>query len=192
MSMLSKEGLDCQEIRNGNEEPIMAIYENYRQEFIAWAYRKYGMSQEDAVDVFQDTVTSFYRNIALGKLQTLTSSVKTYLFAIGKNIIRDKLKKNDPLKASDEIVDLKVSYKPEVIDSLYNEERAELVKQMLDSLQEPCKSLLRWFYYFNLPMKEIAEKLKYKNDNVAKTQKMRCLNALKDKIRKKFKKDDLL
>jgi RNA polymerase sigma-70 factor (ECF subfamily) len=192
MSILNSEWSDLQEIRNGNDEPIIAIYEKFRQEFIVWAERKYHLEQEDAVDVFQDAVTSFYRNIAQGKLEKLTSSTKTYLFAIGKNIIRDKLKKNDPLKESDEIRNLKVSHEPEIIEFLYNQERVELVRQMLDTMPEPCNSLLRLFYYFNFSMKAIAEKLHYKNENVAKTQKLRCLNALKDKIRKKFKKDDLL
>ena len=192
MSMLKIDWPDLQEIRNGNEAPIITIYENYREEFIVWAGRKYQLDQEDAVDVFQESVICFYRNVVKGKVETISSSVKTYLFAIGKNIIRDKLKKNDPLKVTQEIGEIDVSHQPEIMELIYNEERAELVKQLMQELQEPCNSLLRLFYYFNLSMKEIAQKMQYKNENVAKTQKMRCLNALKEKIKKRFNKDDLL
>jgi len=192
MSMLKSDWPDLQEIRNGNEAPIITIYENYREEFIVWAGRKYQLDQEDAVDVFQESVICFYRNVVRGKVETISSSVKTYLFAIGKNIIRDKLKKNDPLKVTQEIGEIDVSHQPEIMELIYNEERAELVKQLMQELQEPCNSLLRLFYYFNLSMKEIAQKMQYKNENVAKTQKMRCLNALKEKIKKRFNKDDLL
>lgn len=192
MSMLKSDWPDLQEIRNGNEAPIITIYENYREEFIVWAGRKYQLDQEDAVDVFQESVICFYRNVVKGKVETISSSVKTYLFAIGKNIIRDKLKKNDPLKVTQEIGEIDVSHQPEIMELIYNEERAELVKQLMQELQEPCNSLLRLFYYFNLSMKEIAQKMQYKNENVAKTQKMRCLNALKEKIKKRFNKDDLL
>lgn len=190
--MLKSDWPDLQEIRNGNEAPIITIYENYREEFIVWAGRKYQLDQEDAVDVFQESVICFYRNVVRGKVETISSSVKTYLFAIGKNIIRDKLKKNDPLKVTQEIGEIDVSHQPEIMELIYNEERAELVKQLMQELQEPCNSLLRLFYYFNLSMKEIAQKMQYKNENVAKTQKMRCLNALKEKIKKRFNKDDLL
>jgi len=192
MSMLKSDWPDLQEIRNGNEAPMIIIYENYREEFIVWAGRKYQLDQEDAVDVFQESVICFYRNVVRGKVETISSSVKTYLFAIGKNIIRDKLKKNDPLKVTQEIGEIDVSHQPEIMELIYNEERAELVKQLMQELQEPCNSLLRLFYYFNLSMKEIAQKMQYKNENVAKTQKMRCLNALKEKIKKRFNKDDLL
>lgn len=192
MTISSIDWPELQEIRNGNDAPVIAIYENYRQEFIAWANRSYGLEYEDAVDVFQEVVVCFYRNVAQGKLEKLTSSVKTYLFAIGKNIIRDRLKKKDPLQNSREVGELKISLQPEIIDYLYNEERAAMVKQLMDSLQEPCNSLLKMFYYFNLSMKAIAKKMDYKNENVAKTQKLRCLNALKDKVRKRFNKNDLL
>ena len=52
-----------EEIRQGNEKPLIEIYELYRNEYIVWASKTYKIDSELAKDTFQDAVISFRNNI---------------------------------------------------------------------------------------------------------------------------------
>ena len=55
-------------LENGNEQAVDWLYRMYRSEFINWAMRKYSLEENSSVDVFQETVISFYYNARQGKL----------------------------------------------------------------------------------------------------------------------------
>lgn len=59
------------------------------------------------------------------------------------------------------------------------DERVEAIKEAFTQMQEPCHTLLTLFYYQRLPMNEVAAQLNYKNPDVAKSQKSRCMKKLK-------------
>jgi DNA-directed RNA polymerase specialized sigma24 family protein len=75
-------------IRNGSEKILLRIYSEYRDEFMGWAISNNQLEIEEAKDIFQDTIISFHQNLKSGKQEHLQSSVKTYLFAIGKTKLR--------------------------------------------------------------------------------------------------------
>lgn len=191
MAGVENDLIDLKSIKAGDDQPLINIYKLYRQEFVTWALQRYKMDKDDAIDIFQDAIICFQRNIFQGKLEQLNSSLKTYLYGIGKNLIRDKMKKNKRMVKNYHISEIDHIQYPEVIESIYSHERSQLVFQIMKKVQEPCLSILKMFYYQSLSMKEIAEKLNYKNENVAKTQKLRCLNLLKKKVKDTYKKDDL-
>ncbi|MGK7397262.1 MAG: RNA polymerase sigma factor [Candidatus Cyclobacteriaceae bacterium M3_2C_046] len=191
MAGVENDLIDLKSIKAGDDQPLINIYKLYRQEFVTWALQRYKMDKDDAIDIFQDAIICFQRNIFQGKLEQLNSSLKTYLYGIGKNLIRDKMKKNKRMVKNHHISEIDHIQYPEVIESIYSHERSQLVFQIMKKVQEPCLSILKMFYYQSLSMKEIAEKLNYKNENVAKTQKLRCLNLLKKKVKDTYKKDDL-
>nr|MBP9791004.1 hypothetical protein [Bacteroidia bacterium] len=83
-----------EEILNGRQEPLQEIYCNHRNEFLNWAIFHYSCSEEEAKDVFQDSIVAFYENIVGGKLRHLTCDVKTYIFGVGKFKLLTLLKKN--------------------------------------------------------------------------------------------------
>lgn len=66
---------------------LVKIYREYRKEFLSWAYNNYGAGEDDALDSFQDAMIILYKNVREGKLTDLQSSLKTYLFSIGKNVL---------------------------------------------------------------------------------------------------------
>jgi hypothetical protein len=49
----------------------------------------------------------------------------------------------------------------------------------IDSIGEPCRSLLTDFYFKGLSMQDIAVKYEYTNAENAKNQKYKCLQRLK-------------
>ena len=97
-------------LKAGNEGSIINVYDLYRSEFIHWCTTNYSTDEESAADIFQDTVIAFYYNIRNGLLRELSSSVKTYLFAIGKNLALKKIRKEAKMVMNDEVLELNAAF----------------------------------------------------------------------------------
>nr|WKN37673.1 RNA polymerase sigma factor [Tunicatimonas sp. TK19036] len=179
-----------QRIKSGDEASLVEIYKQHRPAFLQWAQHSYRVDEEKAADAFQDAVVCLYRNIVQGKLETLTSSLKTYLFAIGKNVIRKKFQQ--PVALETDELWMVENLHAEPIDQFATNERQQLVARLMETIGEPCKSILEMFYFRGFSMEAIAERLKYKNENVVKTQKLRCLTSLKNMVRERYQSEDLM
>ncbi len=169
------------EIRNGNEEKLTKVYRAYRDEFISWAFRNYQCPEETAKDIYQVIVVIFYENIMSGKLVSLQSSVKTYLFAIGKN------KLFEYQAAQKKHHNFQESYVREPFEESIPEEKEEtylMLESAMKELGEPCKTILEMSYYRNYSTEEIANALNYKSTDSAKTQKYKCLMRMKKIVQK--------
>lgn len=175
-------------IRKGDEKSIVRVYQLHKEGFVHWAQVNYRIGESDALDAFQDAVVCLYKNIVKGKLESLTSSLKTYLYAIGKNIVRKKLQQSVVLDKDD--LWILENLKAEPVDDFANNERQRFVAKLMSTIGEPCQTILRLFYFNNFSMDAIAQAMNYKNENVVKTQKLRCLTTLKNMVRGKFSGED--
>jgi RNA polymerase sigma factor, sigma-70 family len=162
-------------IHTDRTEALSKIYQEYRTEFIAWAIKNYGCSADEAKDSYQNAIIILYENVVSGKLTELNSSAKTYLFAVGKNKIRE-LKRHESKK---EVFDQATELPAEEEQEVFTPEAVQLALNSLEQLGEPCKSLLQEFYYHKSTMTQIMEKLGYKNEDTAKNQKYKCLVRLR-------------
>ena len=90
-------------IREGDAKFLEWLYADNRQSFIFWAAQTYNCTEDMAVEVYQKAFTILYTNARDGKLKELTSTVKTYLFSIGKNLFREQFrsKHNQTLQIDD-------------------------------------------------------------------------------------------
>lgn len=174
-------------IRRGDQSVISAIYRQLRPEFLSWAAIRFKVDQEQVIDVFQESVIVFYRNVAKGKLTELNISVKTYLFAIGKNLLLKTIR--------DEKIHLDIDELPAEafedweLEKVYEKSHSrQLLSNALDSLGAPCKQIILMFYYREFSMEAIQEQLGYKSEAVARTQKKRCMQYLREVLNTKDKK----
>lgn len=135
-------------------------------------------SKDDADDIFQDTVIVLYEKIKSGTF-VLTSSLKTYLYSVSKNlwlyrlrqIVRDS-KLNESFLA--------VPAEDFNVDYYYEENnRQDKMTEYIQLLGDSCKKILLMFYYEKLSTKAIAAKLELAGSDYVKTQKYRCLQKLK-------------
>lgn len=165
-------------IKQEPNKGLKEIYKDHQKEFVGWLGSNYNCSEDDANDLFQETIIVLYRNIVNGKLTTLSSSIKTYLYAIGKNLaLKAALK---PKKAN---VDIELVRESVTNENLYYQQieakelndRKKRILEGLKNLKNPCQTILHSFYYEKLSLKQISDKLGYSNTNVAKTQKYRCM-----------------
>lgn len=64
----------------------------------------------------------------------------------------------------------------------YKNKLIDKIAELAISMKEPCKSILKYYYYENLSMDKIAEVMKYKNADTVKSQKLRCMKYLEDSL----------
>lgn len=170
---MNKQNL-LESMAQGDLKEFEEAYLSYRDEFIMWANKNYYCDFEESRDVYQATVIQFYENVQSGKLVKLTSDLKTYLFAIGKNKIRELRDAGRRFREMQE--------KYEVIEDEDKQEKEVLFEQLeasLDKLGDPCKRLLELYYYYKKSLIEIAETLDYKNSDTVKNLKYKCLGRLR-------------
>lgn len=58
-------------IRSGDYTLVDQLYEDYRSLFVQWLQQHFKAMEHEAVDIFQDAVIIFYRNITSGKVDRL-------------------------------------------------------------------------------------------------------------------------
>ena len=167
-----------QKIRSGGRTELGLIYEEYREEFLQWLVKEFKCSLDDGKDIYQVTILIFHDNIKQGKLEHLVSSVKTYLFGIGKNIVKENFRKGKRFVP----VSKEKWLKETLIDepsSKIEETVFERARNALGKLGQPCQRLIELFYYEKKSIPEITLEMNYKNPETAKNQKCKCMARLR-------------
>lgn len=166
-------------LKRGDKVTLKKVYISYKEDFILFA-KKYPIAEDVILDIYQDVIVALVENIALGKLETLKSSLKTYLFSIGKYMIYDFLRKNKKVFVTDTFEEIEDNY-----GFLFKKELTSNQKKLnyfFKKLGSKCKEILTLFYYRGFTIDEISKHLNYNNKDVVKSQKSRCLKNLKDKM----------
>ncbi|CAN5179396.1 hypothetical protein BH23BAC1_BH23BAC1_48670 [soil metagenome] len=172
------DNLIIKNIRDGNQKILAETYQQYRKEFIQWAYKTYNCPIEDGKEIYQVTFFIFYDNIMTGKLENMVSNLKTYLFAIGKNKILENFRREARLA-----YDIKEEILKFEEDDTEIQDQKELqyqqISKALEKLGDPCKGILEMMYYGNSSIDFITKKMGYKNTDTTKNQKYKCMQRLK-------------
>jgi RNA polymerase sigma factor (sigma-70 family) len=165
-------------IRQGGQSELAMIYEQFREEFLRWIIRENQCSDDDSKDIYQLAILIFYDNVKTGKLEYLTSSIKTYLFAVGRNVAKENMRKarrNTPINQEKWLKEYLVDEQESPIDdSVF-----DVAKKALVQLGQPCRQLIELFYYEKKSMEEISLMMNYKNAETAKNQKCKCMARLR-------------
>ena len=169
---------------------VVELYNTYKEDFVRWSGFRYNLDEEDALDVFQEVVISLYENVKKGKLDSINYKLKTYLFAIGKNMIINRIKYDQRYDhAADPVDEVRVLNTAE--RDIETNDRHRFLIEQLQNMGEPCFSILKLFFYDCFTMEAIAHNLNYKNADVVKSQKLRCINELRKKVKSRFGQEDI-
>lgn len=171
-------------IKKGDKAALKEVYLANRELVFKWLIKQFKMDMETALEIYQFTILRFYDSIMAGRYTEVRSKVSTYLCEIAKNIWREHQRaiQKDIKTTNQLMLQLIVLKGTEHIDKdqlLKREAQYENMERSLSDLGNPCKELLESYYYLGLRMKAIASKLGYKNADVAKNLKGRCLRKLK-------------
>lgn len=162
-------------LRKGDPKAIERVYIAYRSEFINF-FKRYEVSEQQILDLYQDSIIVIYQKFAQQQYQLEQSSLKTYLFGIGKNKVYTYLKRQKKSYSTIEQADVDApSF--EFLEEPSNYEK--LLAKKIKMISESCRSILKLFYYENLSYKEIVSCTDYKDVNTVKSHKSRCLKKLR-------------
>jgi RNA polymerase sigma factor (sigma-70 family) len=158
-------------------EAILFIYQEFSRTTSSFMIN-YGASEQDAEDVFQETVIAFIDIVQKGKFR-MQSSIKTFLVSIARNIWRNEVKRRQRSDYREKQFESGRDQTEEDISELISEwEKKKQLRDLVYELGEPCRKLLMLFYYENLSMKEILTYLPYENEQVVRNKKYKCLQQL--------------
>ena len=162
------------EIRLDENTALRRIYKDFKDAFISFIQKDNKISNEEAIEIFQNSVIILYDNVIQGKVDKI-DNIKNYLFTIGKNkafeLFRRKKKKTnyDDISYAYYIADEKDNNKQEL------ETNISKMQVVLRQLGDPCKTLLELFYFKKMNNSEIAVLMDYQNENTVKTKKYKCI-----------------
>ena len=147
---------------------MTALYQNLYGGVARFVLNNSG-TEEDAKDIFQEGLIVLYEKVSVPDF-VQTSSLKTFLHAICRNLWLKRLRRSSRRETSvGEIQLLPIADWEDAHREDQQEEQKELVQQ-----------LLVLFYYERRSMQEIANLLGLSNDRVAKNKKARCMNKLRE------------
>jgi len=159
---------------HNKEHVIRDVYATYRDSFLKFS-RGICTDETVCIDSFQDAVIALYENLVGHKIKDEGTSVKTYLFAIGKYKILTELKKRKRLADISETLPPPI----EVQSTDDIDKMKDLLHAAFDQLGPQCQSLLTKFYYHRYSIEAIMHDMDYKNENTVKANKSRCMSKLR-------------
>ncbi len=166
-------------LRSGDERAFEWVYNEYKEVFLAFS-ASYRLNSDELIDIYQDAVIALFQNFVEKQLELEKSSVKTYLFGIGKHLILKAAKQNSRLIRLDvtqeEVVEIE-------IDEHDESERSRQLAAAFKKIGNKCREVLELFYYRGFSIKEIVEATDYKDENTVKSHKSRCMKGLREKIK---------
>ena len=135
-------------------------------------------SYDDARDIFQEAMIALYEK-AQSDSFVLTSQIKTYVYSICRRLWLKRLQQMG--RYSSQVDSLEETVPVEEDLEIHEKRNAEfaIMDRAMNSLGEPCKSLLEGYYLKKMGMQELAAEFGYTNADNAKNQKYKCLMRLK-------------
>ncbi len=109
------------------------------------------------------------------------ADIKAYLFAVCKNLWIAKSRRDGRIKLTEEVPDHSM-YEESGFSNLLDNEKSRAMDQMLQSIGEKCKELLKLTFYMDYSLEEAAKMLGISSAGVAKTNQYRCKKKLFEKI----------
>ncbi len=163
------------------EPPVGYLYSEHFENLTHFI-RKNSGNRQDAEDVFQETIMVFVDMVQRGKFRG-ESSIKTFLYAIARNLWLNAMKKRDRMFVRDtEQLNVSDGETEDLQAAIIRNESKRKVLEFIGQLGETCRKILIHYYYDNLSMKEICERMHYESEQVVRNQKYKCMKKLTEWI----------
>ena len=135
-------------------------------------------SSDDAKDIFQEAMIVLYEKVRSGAFE-LNCQIKTFVYSVSRRLWLKRLQQQNRYAASNDSIEMVVAVEEDLEDHEQRNAEFEMMEKAINSLGEPCKSLLEAYYLQKQNMQVIAANFGYTNADNAKNQKYKCLIRLK-------------
>jgi len=164
------------------EPAILQLYRDHAEITRSFIKGKGGTDQ-DADDIFQETVVSFIDSVQKSKFRQ-DSGIRTFLISISKNLWYNEIRRRQRAGNRERLFEADRDQEDSGVQEIIQDrELKKQLNQLLQDLGDSCRKILELFYYENLSMKEIVLHLHYENEQVVRNKKYKCLQQLTDKMK---------
>lgn len=177
-----KDSVILERISRGDEKALDELYRKYYRMMTRIIINNNGTEQE-AKDIYQEALIVFWQKAVSHQL-VLTSKISTYLYSICLNLWRKELDRKSRLlhEEKDSI---------EYIDN-ERQERSQIIHQCIQQLGDTCQKILMYYYFDDMSLQDIAQKLGFANAETAKTKKYKCKKRLDKLVKTNYSASDFL
>lgn len=169
-------------ICRGDEKSLEYLYKKYYRMMTKLVITNSG-TEDEARDIYQDALVVFWQKATSGNL-VLTSKISTYIYSICQNLWRKELDRKKRLSREEKEVAVTLDTE--------TDERNRIVRSCIDQLGDTCKKVLMYYYFEEMSMQAIAERLGFANTDTAKTKKYKCKKKLDELIKSQYTEHDFL
>ena len=177
-----KDNVILEKISRGDEKALEYLYRKYYR-MMTNAVIKNNGSEQEAKDIYQDALIVFWQKVISNQL-TLTSKISTYLYSVCLNLWRKELDRKSRLSREEH--DSAEYMNDEA------EERKAIIHNCINQLGDTCQKILTYYYFDDMSMQDIANKLGFATTETAKTKKYKCKKRLDNLIKAKYSASDFL
>ncbi len=168
--------------KENENQTLREIYQKYRADFLRILPSKHSITTEEAKEIFQLSVIVLYENVMTGKLTKLQGNLKSYLLGISSNKVFELYRAHKKELRSKQAYSDMIS---QIVFESYHQEsdlyqhKVKVIQAALMTIGDPCRSILRMFYFNKMTMAEITDYFGYKNESTTKNIKYKCIQRIK-------------
>ncbi len=168
-------------LKRGDAKAFEQVYRNYFRMVQNYVLKNNG-NEEDAQDVFQDTLIALVKSIQKPGFQ-LNAKLSTFIYGISSRVWLLKLRKRkETIQFEVEDFERNIAdIDDNIAEKEIFEEKHQLMSTVLNELKEDCRSLLINYYFKKIQLKQVAKIMGY-TEAFIKVKKNRCMNAFRKKI----------
>ena len=164
-------------LAHNDSKAAETIYKDNFNMVLAFVLNNNG-SYDEAKDIFQETMITLYEKAKTDSF-VLTCQIKTYVYSVSRRLWLKRLQQIGKTASGIENYEETVVVDDDLDLQERKNEEFRIMDRALNSLGEPCKTLLEAYYIQKKGMSEIATLFGYTNADNAKNQKYKCLMRLK-------------
>lgn len=131
-------------------------------------------SEDDAKDIFQETIIVLLDKVPSDDFN-LTSSLKTFIFAISSNLWLKRLRDSNKIVRSELDVYEKYLTDYEEVEESIHQSNSNRVVKLFNTITNKCIVLLKAIFYDEKNIDTITKEFGYTNKHNAQNQKFKCL-----------------
>lgn len=164
-------------LAQNDSKAIETIYKDNFNMVQAYILNNNG-SYDEARDIFQEAMIALYEK-AQSESFVLTCKINTYVYSICRRLWLKRLQQLG--RYTNQVDGLEETVQVEEDLEIHEKRNADftIMERALNSLGEPCRSLIEGFYIKKMDMQALSKQFGYTNADNAKTQKYKCLMRLK-------------
>ncbi|QHT72152.1 sigma-70 family RNA polymerase sigma factor [Rhodocytophaga rosea] len=164
-------------LKRGDERALGMLYKLHFPMILHFILSNSGTEQE-AKDIYQEAIIILYENVQRDDFE-LTCKIKTYIYSVCRRQWLKKLAEKSRYVGKVEDFESFVPFVKEDAEIEEKDIQFKVMRQAMEKLGEPCRTILEDFFIHDFTMQQITDKMGYTNADNAKNQKYKCLMRLK-------------